>query len=150
MLSPCLDLVLSGWLNSMGSPWRWASYWFLSFFFFFSFLILKSLILTCVEASLPNCVRGPTDWHHPSWPGKTVTTYMSYFTTGVPGKELGTNKLPPTRRIQERSKGEKRLQSICSNNLPDSSSLQSILAKRYVHHQEGPWVRMISYRQPRN
>ena len=31
------------------------------FLFFFSFLILKSLILTCVEASLPNCVRGPTD-----------------------------------------------------------------------------------------
>ena len=78
----------------------------------------------------------PADWHHPSWPGKMVTTYMSYFTTGVPGEELGTNKLPRTGRIQDRSKGERRLQSICSNNLPESSSLQSILAKWYVHHQE--------------
>ena len=31
---------------------------------------------------------------------------MSYFTTGGPGKEHGTNKPPPTRRIQERSGGD--------------------------------------------
>ena len=31
---------------------------------------------------------------------------MSYFTTGGPGKEHGTNKPPPTRRILERSKGD--------------------------------------------
>ena len=29
---------------------------------------------------------------------------MSCFTTGGPGKEQGTNKPPPTRRVQERSK----------------------------------------------
>ena len=31
---------------------------------------------------------------------------MSCFTTGGPGKEHRTNKLPPTGRIQERSKGD--------------------------------------------
>ena len=31
---------------------------------------------------------------------------MSCFTTGGPGKEKGTNKPPPTRRVQKRSKGE--------------------------------------------
>ena len=55
---------------------------------------------------------------------------MSYFTTGGPGKEQGTNKPPPTRRIWERSKGERRHQSTCPANLPESSSLESILAER--------------------
>ena len=31
---------------------------------------------------------------------------MSYFATGGPGKEHGTNKPPLTRRVQERSKGD--------------------------------------------
>ena len=31
---------------------------------------------------------------------------MSYFTTGGPGKEHGTNKPPHTGRVQERSKGD--------------------------------------------
>ena len=31
---------------------------------------------------------------------------MSCFTTGGPGKERRTNKPPPTRRVQERSKGD--------------------------------------------
>ena len=34
------------------------------------------------------------------------TICMSCFTTGGPGKEHGTNKPPPTRRVQERSKGD--------------------------------------------
>ena len=46
---------------------------------------------------------------------------MSYFTKGGPGKEYGTNKPPPTGRIQERSKGD----STCLTNLPESSSLES-------------------------
>ena len=36
----------------------------------------------------------------------TVTICMSCFTTGGPGKEQGTNKPPPTRRVRERSKGD--------------------------------------------
>ena len=54
--------------------------------------------------SIPGCVRGTTDWNPPLWPGKIVTTCMSYLTTGGPGKECRTNKLLPTGRIQERSK----------------------------------------------
>ena len=75
---------------------------------------------------------------------------MSYLTTGGSGKEYRTNKLPPTVRIRERSKGEKRCQSIYLTNLPESFSLESILAERWACHQEGPWVRMIGQRQPRN
>ena len=72
-------------------------------------------------------VRGTTDRNHP---GMIVTTCMSYLTTGGPGKERGTNKRPPTGRIRERSKGERGLQSICPINLPESFSLESILAER--------------------
>ena len=61
---------------------------------------------------------------------KTVTVCMSYFITGDPGKEHGTNKPPPTGRIQESLKGERRRQSTCPTNLPESSSLESILAER--------------------
>ena len=66
-----------------------------------------------------------------------VTICMSYLTTGDPGKEWGTNKLPPMGRIQERSKREKRRQSICPVNLLESSSLESILAEWHLHHKEG-------------
>jgi len=62
---------------------------------------------------------------------------MSYLTTGSPGKECGTNKLPPTGRIQERSKGERRLQSICPPNLPESFLLESIFEERCTYHWEG-------------
>ena len=53
-------------------------------------------------------VKGITDQNNLHWLGTIVTTCMSYLTTGGPGKECGTNKLPPTGRIQERSKGERR------------------------------------------
>ena len=75
---------------------------------------------------------------------------MNYLATGSPGKECGTNKLPPTGRIQERSKGERRLQSICPTNLPESFSLESIFAKRCTCHWEGFWLRVIVQRQPGN
>ena len=60
---------------------------------------------------------------------KTVTMCMSYFTTGDPGKEHGTNKPPPTRRIRERSKGERRRQPICPTDFPESFSVESILVE---------------------
>ena len=52
-------------------------------------------------------VRGTSDQNRLPWPGMIVATCMSYLTTGGPGKEHGTNKLPPTGRIRERSKGER-------------------------------------------
>ena len=61
----------------------------------------------------------------PTLAGTIVTMFMSCFTTGGPGKELGTNKPPPTGRIQERSKGD----AVCPTNLPESSLLESILAE---------------------
>ena len=64
-----------------------------------------------------------------------------------PVKECRTNKLPLTGRIQERSKGERRLQPICPTKLPESFSLESILADWCVHHQKGPWVRMTGQKQ---
>ena len=60
------------------------------------------------------------------------------------------NKLPTTRNIWERSKGERRPQSICPTNLPESFWLESSLAEQFECHQEGSWVRGVSQRQPRN
>ena len=58
--------------------------------------------------SLPggNCYRKHTDWNRPPWPGTIATICMSCFMTGGPSKEHGTNKPPPTRRAQERTKGD--------------------------------------------
>ena len=75
----------------------------------------------CVSFS--QTVRGTTDPNRPAWPSTTVTTCMSYLTIG------GPYKLPPTRRIQESSKRERRLQSIRPTNLPESFSLEPILAE---------------------
>ena len=75
-------------------------------------------------------VRGTTDKNHLPWPGMIVTTCVSYLTTGGAGKEHGTDELPPTERIQERSKGEGRFQSICPTNFPESFSLEFILAEQ--------------------
>ena len=46
------------------------------------------------------------DRNRPPWPGTGVTILVSYFMTGGPGKEQGTNKPPLTGRIQQRSKGD--------------------------------------------
>ena len=74
----------------------------------------------------------------------------SYFRTEGAGKKQGTNKLPPARKIWARSKGERRGQSVCPTNFPESSLLESILAEQCMCHQEVPSVRMIDQRQPRN
>ena len=87
---------------------------------------------------LQSSVRETTDRNHSPWPGTTVTICTSYFMTGDPGKEHGANKPPPTGRIRERSKGERRRQSLCPTNLSESSWLESILAERCSRHQEGP------------
>ena len=47
---------------------------------------------------------GNIDQNCPSWSG-TISYCTSYLTSGGPGKEWGTNKLTPTRKIRERSKG---------------------------------------------
>ena len=91
----------------------------------------------------PLAVTGNTDWNCPPWPGITVTICMSYFMTGDPGKEYATNKPPPTGRIQERSKGDRRHQSACPTNLPETFWLDSIVPEWCACHQKGPWVRMI-------
>ena len=72
-------------------------------------------------------VRATTDQNGP--PCKIITRTISHLTTvGLPNM-LGTNKLPPTRTIQERSKGERRLQSIGLINISESLSLKSILVE---------------------
>ena len=79
-----------------------------------------------------------TDGKRLPCPDTIVTVCMSYLKTGGPGKEHETNKLPPTRRIWARSKGEGRLQSKCPINLPESFLLEFILAEICTYHQEGP------------
>ena len=51
-------------------------------------------------------VRRSTDWNRSPWPDTTVTICLRYFITGGPGEEHRTNKPPPIRRIQARSKGD--------------------------------------------
>ena len=75
-------------------------------------------------------------------------TCRSHLTTGGPGKEQGTNKLPPT-RILERS-GDGRLQFRGPTNLPGCTSLESISAEWCVCPQEGSQFRMPGKRQTRN
>ena len=53
-----------------------------------------------------SAIRGATDKSCLPGLDTTLTTCMSYLTTGGPGKEPRTNKLPPTRKIREKSKGE--------------------------------------------
>ena len=79
-----------------------------------------------------------------------IVTCMNCLATGGPSKECRTNKLPPTRRIQERSKGERRCQSKCPTNLLESFLPESVLTKQCTQHKEGPWVTMIVQRQPGN
>ena len=52
-----------------------------------------------------------TDRNRPPWPGTIATTAMSSLRTGGPGKERRIDKLPPTGRIRERAKGERRCPS---------------------------------------
>ena len=64
---------------------------------------------------------------------------MSDLTTGDSYKEHGNDQLPPTGRIQEGPKERRRHQPIISPvNVPEILVLESILAKRCRHHQEGP------------
>ena len=88
-------------------------------------------------------LRGNTDWYRPPRPGTTVTISVSYFMTGGPGWEHRTNKPLPTRRILERSERD----TTCPTNIPESSSLESILVEQCVCHQEGPWLTIIGQRQ---
>ena len=78
---------------------------------------------TTEQLNSKNNIRGTTDCNHPPWVGKTVTSCMSYLTTGGPGKESRTNKLPPKGSVQEKSKGERRCQSMC----PSRTHLAGIL-----------------------
>ena len=72
-------------------------------------------------------VQGTGDRNRPPWPDTMVSTYISYLITGGPGKKCRTNKLPPIRRIWERSK--ERGNSSPLSNLPESASLESVSAE---------------------
>ena len=64
---------------------------------------------------------------------------MSCFTTGGPGKEQGTNKPPPTGRVQERSKGETTSLTTSQNpSLWHSSWLNKACATR--KDSESEWL----------
>ena len=70
---------------------------------------------------------------------KTVTICMSYFMTGDGGKEHGTNKPPPTRRLLERSKGERG--DASPHVLPISQNppcWNLTWLSSCAHHQKGP------------
>ena len=78
---------------------------------------------------LSDNIRETTNQNRPPWPGSTVITCMSHLTTGGPGKECRTNKLSPTGTRKKRPKRERGCQSVCPGSLPESFSLESILAE---------------------
>ena len=78
----------------------------------------------------------------------TEWLHFLYFTTGSPGKKL-------TRHHQQSGKsqifhnlGKVKWRLHVSYHVPEAFLLTSTLAEQCMHHQEGPWVRMISQRQP--
>ena len=74
----------------------------------FLVFILKFFTHSFIHATkMHGYVKGTADQNCPPWPDRIVTTCMSYLRTGGPGKERGTNKPPPSGRIQERSKEER-------------------------------------------
>ena len=88
--------------------------------------IVSNQSMVCKE-KMNISVRATPDQNGP--PRKIVTMSISHLTTvGLPNI-LGTNKLPPTRKIQERSKGGRGLQSIGPINIPESLWLESILVE---------------------
>ena len=91
-----------------------------------------------------------TDWNYPPWLDILVHICMNYSTTGSPGKEL-------TRYHQQSGKGQifhnlgkVKWRLPVSYHIPEAFLPTSTLAELCVHHQEGPWVRMISQRHPGN
>ena len=102
-----------------------------------------------------------------------ITTCLSCLTTGGPDKR---KQGAVTKSNQENSGGAKggrtrqpivclvkkltqknlggakrrREEVLCPANLPESSSLESILVETCTRHQEGPGVRMIGQRQSGN
>ena len=59
--------------------------------------------------------------------------------TGGPGKEHGSNKSPPTRRVRERSKGDTTCLTTSQNPRWHPS---------WLRHQEGLWVRWLAKDNP--
>ena len=82
-------------------------------------LLVRTIILS--HMLFNSIVRGTTDLKPPALARTNSNHLHELSKTGGPGKECGINKLPPTERIQQRSKGERRCQSVCPTNLPDSS-----------------------------
>ena len=97
------------------------------------FIVL--LFLQCAKSLLGK----HTDWNCPSWPGTIVTICMNCFMTGGPGKEHGTNKPSPTRRVQERSKGDTTCPTTSQNpSLWHPSWLNEVCTTR--KNSESEWL----------
>ena len=90
------------------------------------------------------CQKKHTDRNHPPWAGIIITVCVNYFTTGGPGKEHGTNKSPPTGKVQERSKGD----TMCPTTSQNSFCWHPSWLSNECTTWKDPWVRMIGQRQP--
>ena len=66
------------------------------------------------------------------------------FTTGGPGKEHGTNKPPPTGRVQERSKGD----TTCPTTSQNPSLWHPSWLNKACTNEEGLWVRWLAKDNP--
>ena len=89
-----------------------------------------------VQFTFEKCIHLSGEAHsETTHPGQAtlVITCVSYFTTGGPRKEQGTNKSPPTGRAQERSKGDTTCLTTSQNpSLWQPSCLSNLCATRRV------------------
>ena len=97
-----------------------------------------SILEPSVMRPLLTCQGKHTDWNRPPWPGTTVTICVSYFTTGGPTKEHGTNKPSPTRRVQERLKGGTTGLTTSQKTCWHSSWLSNVCATKM--NPESEWL----------
>ena len=97
-----------------------------------------SILEPSVLRPLWTCQGKHTDWNRPPWPGTIVTICVSYFTTGGPTKEHGTNKPSPTRRVQERLKGGTTCPTTSQKTRWHSSWLNNVRATKM--NPESEWL----------
>ena len=77
-------------------------------------------------------VRGPFTEIAPPWSGMIIPTWMDYLIIGCPDKGHCAAMKINWRNLGEAKKREE------TTNLPESLVLESILAERCIHQQEGP------------
>ena len=94
-------------------------------------------------------VRRTSDWNLLPCPGTIVTTCVCYVKQEVLVRNTELKSYHNQKNL-EKVKRKKKTPVLCPTNFPESFLLESILSEWCVHPQEGPWIRVIGQKQPKN